>query len=178
MRQGGFQEPWVPEPIFCDFCLVTKVTPAERQSILLWPICQPSPVPFPHLCVFPALTIVRAVCIIFFTTEQNRRSGQEKGGSPTEGVTLSGVPTGAETVRGCNSGEAPESASFPTGAEGSKRLYRQSLRQEDREPTETALTAVFVVFSGCGAAPRPFCIRKPFKDVLLCWLGSKKSTMR
>ena len=40
-------------------------------------------------------------------TEQRKRAGKQQGVSPlAEGVTLSGVPPGTRTVRGCDSGEA------------------------------------------------------------------------
>ena len=52
------------------------------------------------------LTVAHSCGIVSFTSEQDKRSAQENGQWPAEGVTLSGVPQGTRTVRGCDSGEA------------------------------------------------------------------------
>ena len=53
------------------------------------------------------LTFLFACGNVMAQSNQDKRSAQENSGMPlTEGVTLSGVPMGTRTVRGCDSGEA------------------------------------------------------------------------
>ena len=81
-----------------------------------------------HINVRQGLTVCSACGMVRFTIEQDKRSAQENGRRPAEGVTLSGVPVGTRTVRGCDSGEArPRVPKVQSGDP------RQSLRQKDRD---------------------------------------------